>query len=94
MPDEQERAATVARIEARVLASAASGDLAAACARVSARFSADLDDLRDVLLSRGGALMLLQELLGQAGQAQASPPFPLPEAPLLSPPPRIMEDER
>jgi hypothetical protein len=41
------------------------GELMAAYEEVRARFAADLDDERDEL-SRGGALMLIQDAVGRA----------------------------
>ena len=56
-PDEKELRETIARMEARLRAEPLFGDYE----RICARFEADLEDERDVLLSRAAALMLLQE---------------------------------
>lgn len=59
----EELRATVERMEARL---AREPDetvtkLTATYGRLKPRFAADFDDERDILLSRGGALMLIQE---------------------------------
>lgn len=66
IPDEQEVAATVARMEARFAAEDAAAGLFAAYKRLSDRFVADLDDRRDVLLSKAAALMLIREVLAES----------------------------
>jgi hypothetical protein len=61
-PDQAELARVVARMEGNLAARGEAAPLLAAYRRLVARFEADLDDPRDVLLSRGGALMLVQAL--------------------------------
>ena len=67
VPDYEEVAATVARLEA---AFAEREDVRArmlmeAYQQVSDRFTADLSDKRDLALSKGAALMLIQELMAK-----------------------------
>ncbi|GKY88554.1 hypothetical protein [Sinisalibacter aestuarii] len=63
-PDTDALAETVARMEAR-FGTGEGARFMPAYAAAAARFEADLDDARDVLLSRGGALMLIQALLAE-----------------------------
>lgn len=63
IPDTRELATMIDRMEARFAAIGEAGALLDAYIQVCRRFAADLDDPRDVLLSRGGALMLIQEML-------------------------------
>lgn len=67
VPDYEEVAATVARLEATF---AEREDVRArmlmeAYQQVSDRFTADLSDKRDLALSRGAALMLIQALMAK-----------------------------
>jgi hypothetical protein len=57
---------TVERMERSLAARPDAGELMAAYEELRARFAADLGDERDELLSRGGALMLIQGALGRA----------------------------
>jgi hypothetical protein len=66
LPGLDELRETVEHMEQSLAASPDTGELMAAYEKVRARFAADLDDKRDELLSRGGALMLIQGAVGRA----------------------------
>jgi hypothetical protein len=66
LPGLDELRETVEHMEQSLAASPDAGELMAAYEEVRARFAADLDDERDELLSRGGALMLIQGAVGRA----------------------------
>ena len=65
-PGLEELRETVERMERTLGASPEAAELMSAYAELRARFAADLDDERDELLSRGGALMLIQGAVGRA----------------------------
>jgi len=64
-PSVAELRETVERMEERLRGNALFGDYE----RLSQRFAADLEDERDVLLSRAAVLMLLQEAASDAGRS-------------------------
>ena len=70
-PDIAELAQTVARMEAALKAREDARATMAAYRAVSQRFAADLSDPRDVLVSRGGALMMTQALARNGGKSGA-----------------------
>jgi hypothetical protein len=67
VPDYKEIAATVARLEAAFdgREDVRARMLMEAYQQVSDRFTADLSDKRDLALSKGAALMLIQELISK-----------------------------
>jgi hypothetical protein len=69
LPGLDELRETVEHMEQSLAASPDAGELMAAYEEVRTRFAADLDDERDELLSRGGALMLIQGAVGRAHAA-------------------------
>jgi hypothetical protein len=63
VPDYDEVAATVARMEARFAAMDEARDLMEAYSRTVRRFESDLANPRDLALSKGAALMLIKALV-------------------------------
>ena len=65
VPDYDEVAATVARMEARFAAMDEARDLMEAYTRTVRRFESDLANPRDLALSKGAALMLIKSIIEQ-----------------------------
>ena len=63
VPDYDEVAATVARMEARFAALDEARDLMEAYGKTVRRFESDLADPRDLALSKGAAMMLIKTLI-------------------------------
>jgi hypothetical protein len=67
VPDYDEVAATVAKMEAQFAALNEARDLMEAYGRTVRRFESDLADPRDLALSKGAALMPIKALIEQNG---------------------------
>jgi hypothetical protein len=63
VPDFDEVAATVARLEARFAAMDEAHDLMEAYRRTARHFESDLANPRDLALSKGAALMLIKAII-------------------------------
>jgi hypothetical protein len=66
LPGLDELRETVERLERSLAASPEADELMKAYEALRGRFAVDLGDERDELLSRGGALMLIQGAVGRA----------------------------